>query len=76
MCLQCLTKQLIDKASDVSRLSACAESLDLQDVQTNLLYCNQVPAAAESMTQWAERDGSAPADRLCCEDPLTRRRAL
>ena len=31
----------------------------------------QVPAAAESMRQHVERDGSAPADRLVCEDPLT-----
>ena len=33
----------------------------------------QVPAAAETMRQHFERDGSAPADRLCCEDPLTSR---
>ena len=33
----------------------------------------QVPAAAETMRQHMERDGSAPADRLCCEDPLTGR---
>ncbi len=34
----------------------------------------QVPAAAESIRQHVERDGSAPADRLVCEDPLTFRR--
>ena len=55
----------------IALLSMVTSTCILQQSLEILAY--QVPAAAETMRQHFERDGSAPADRLCCEDPLTNR---